>query len=222
MDLFFSAVALLILSPLLLLIAILLRFTGEGCILYCQERIGRYGRPFLLYKFVTMRQCCGRMHLDLLTAAHDPRVLPVGRVLRATKINELPQLFNVLLGDMSLIGPRPQVKPHFDVYPERVKQEIIKVRPGVSGVGSIVFHNESNLLANCCEDPNHYYAKEIAPYKGELELWYVQHRSTRLDLLLMLMTLLVILCRRNTYCIQLLRDLPQPRSVCGVANFAST
>jgi lipopolysaccharide/colanic/teichoic acid biosynthesis glycosyltransferase len=177
LDILFSATALLALSPLLLVVAILLRYTGEGCVFYRQERVGRGGRTFVLYKFVTMRKDCGHTPEDLLTAQNDPRILPLGRVLRSTKINELPQLFNVLVGDMSLIGPRPQVKPHFDIYPEQVRRELVKVRPGLSGIGSIVFHDESALGSRCGKDYNRCYAEDIAPYKGKLELWYVQHQS---------------------------------------------
>jgi len=139
--------------------------------------------------------------------------LPLGRILRGTKINELPQLFNVLLGDMSLIGPRPQVRPHFDMYPEHVKREVVKVRPGLSGIGSIMFHDESSLVSRCGKDYNQCYAEDIAPYKGKLELWYVQHQSALLDLFLIFLTVLVILSREKRYCLQLLKGLPQPDSV---------
>jgi len=213
LDILFSATALLALSPLLLLVATLLRCTGEGCVFYRQERVGRGGRTFLLYKFVTMRKDCGHTPRDLLTAENDPRILPLGRILRGTKINELPQLFNVLLGDMSLIGPRPQVRPHFDMYPEHVKREVVKVRPGLSGIGSIMFHDESSLVSRCGKDYNQCYAEDIAPYKGKLELWYVQHQSALLDLFLIFLTVLVILSREKRYCLQLLKGLPQPDSV---------
>jgi lipopolysaccharide/colanic/teichoic acid biosynthesis glycosyltransferase len=212
LDILFSATLLLALSPLLLLVAILLRCTGEGCVFYRQERVGRGGRTFLLYKFVTMRKDCGRTPDDLLTAQNDPRILPLGRVLRSTKINELPQLFNVLLGDMSLIGPRPQVRPHFDIYPEQVRRELVKVRPGLSGIGSIIFHDESSLVSRCGKDYNRCYAEDIAPYKAKLELWYVQHQSALLDLLLLLLTVLVILLPARGYCLQWLKGLPQPDS----------
>jgi lipopolysaccharide/colanic/teichoic acid biosynthesis glycosyltransferase len=221
LDILCSGTALVVLSPLLFMVAIILRCTGERSVFYLQERIGKGGHPFLLYKFVTMSSDCGKSPHDLLTATHDPRVLPVGRILRATKINELPQLFNVLLGDMSLIGPRPQVKPHFDVYPERVKRQLAKVRPGLSGIGSIVFHNESVLLATCGKDHNQCYAEDIAPYKGELEMWYVQHQSMKLDLLLILMTVLVVVSRRGSHCVRWLRDLPRPSSALVAANLAS-
>jgi lipopolysaccharide/colanic/teichoic acid biosynthesis glycosyltransferase len=212
LDILFAATALLALSPLLLLVAILLRCTGEGCVFYRQERIGRGGRTFLLYKFVTMRKDCGHTPEDFLTARNDPRILPLGRILRSTKINELPQLFNVLVGDMSLIGPRPQVRPHFDMYPEQVRRELIKVRPGLSGIGSIIFHDESSLVSRCGKDYQRCYAEDIAPYKGKVELWYVQHQSVPLDLLLLLLTVLVILLPKRGYCLQWLKGLPQPDS----------
>ena len=212
LDILFSATALLALSPLLLLVAILLRCTGEGCVFYRQERIGRGGRPFLLYKFATMRKDCGRRPEDLLTAQDDPPILPLGRILRHTKINELPQLFNVLLGDMSLIGPRPQVRPHFDIYPAQVRRELVKVRPGLSGIGSIIFHDEGSLVSRCGKDYRRCYAEDIAPYKGKLELWYVQHQSTLLDLILLFLTVLVILSPGRGYCLPWLKGLPQPDS----------
>jgi lipopolysaccharide/colanic/teichoic acid biosynthesis glycosyltransferase len=212
LDILFSATALLALSPLLLLVAILLRCTGEGCVFYRQERVGRGGCTFLLYKFVTMRTDCGHTPEDLLTAQNDPRILPLGRILRRTKINELPQLFNVLLGEMSLIGPRPQVRPHFDLYPEQVRRELVKVRPGLSGIGSIIFHDESSLVSRCGKDYNRCYAEDIAPYKGKLELWYVQHQSALLDLFLLFLTVLVILLPERGYGLQWLKGLPQPDS----------
>lgn len=213
LDILFSALALLALSPLLLSVAILLRCTGERCIFYRQERVGKGGRTFLLYKFVTMRKDCGHTPEDLLTAQNDPRVLPLGRILRRTKINELPQLLNVLRGDMSLIGPRPQVKPHFDLYPEPVRRAISRVRPGLSGIGSIIFHDESSLVSRCGKDYNQCYAEDIAPYKGKLELWYVQHQSAFLDLLLFVSTILVILWPAKGYRLQWFKGLPEPDSV---------
>jgi lipopolysaccharide/colanic/teichoic acid biosynthesis glycosyltransferase len=220
-DVVCSATAIVMLSPLLLVVVLILRCTGERCVLYRQERVGKGGRTFYLYKFVTMRKDSGNAPGDLLTAKGDLRVLPFGRILRASKINELPQLFNILLGDMSLIGPRPQVMPHFEVYPEHVKREIVKVRPGLSGIGSIVFHDESSLLARCGKDRNLCYVEDIAPYKGKLEVWYVQHQSILLDLSLICMTVLVMVSRQGRYCIQLLRGLPQPDSAVLSASFVS-
>jgi lipopolysaccharide/colanic/teichoic acid biosynthesis glycosyltransferase len=221
LDVLVSATAIVVLSPLLLLVAIVLRCTRERCVFYRQERVGKGGRTFLLYKFVTMSKDCGHTPKDLLTATNDRRVLPVGRILRATKINELPQFFNVLRGDMSLIGPRPQVRPHFDMYPEHVKREIIKIRPGLSGIGSIIFHDESSILARCGKDHNLCYIEDIAPYKGKLELWYVRNQSMRLDLFLIFLTVLVMLSRERKYCMQWLKNLPQPDSAILLASLTS-
>jgi lipopolysaccharide/colanic/teichoic acid biosynthesis glycosyltransferase len=208
LDIVFSVIALVMLSPLLILVAVILRCTGEGYVLYRQERVGKGGRPFGLYKFATMLKDSPRMAGGLLTTQNDPRILPFGRILRATKINEIPQLLNVLLGDMSLIGPRPQAKAHFDVFSAHVKQEILKVRPGLSGAGSIVFHDESAILAQCGQDEHVFYAEDIAPYKGQIEVWYVQHQSLWLDGLLILLTLWVVLFPKSRLHLRLLRDLP--------------
>ena len=221
LDILLSSAALIVLSPLLIPVAIILRCTGEGYIFYRQERVGKGGRIFGLYKFATMFKDSPNMPGGLLTTKNDPRILPCGRILRATKINEIPQLLNVLLGDMSLIGPRPQAEPHFEVFPEHVKREIIKVRPGLSGIGSIVFRDEDSILAQCGKDQHLCYAEDIAPYKGELEIWYVQHQSAALDLRLILLTIWVVLFPKNRYHAKLLRDLPQPDSAILSATFAS-
>jgi len=212
LDILLSAAALILLSPLLIVIAIVLRCTGEGCVFYWQPRVGYGGRMFHLCKFVTMLKDSPNMPGGYLTAKNDPRILPVGRILRAAKINEIPQLWNVLRGDMSLIGPRPQALAHFEVFPEHVKREIIKVRPGLSGIGSVVFRNEESILAMCDTDQKDFYANDIAPYKGELELWYVQRQSVTLDLLLILLTVQAVLFSDTTWCLKLLKDLPKPHS----------
>jgi lipopolysaccharide/colanic/teichoic acid biosynthesis glycosyltransferase len=212
LDIVLSLTALILLSPLLILVALVLCCTGEGCVFYRQLRVGRGGRSFHLYKFATMLKDSPNLPGGLLTANNDPRILPVGRVLRATKVNEIPQLWNVLRGDMSLIGPRPQAREHFAMFPEHVKREIVNVRPGLSGIGSIVFRDEESLLARCGTDQRDFYENEIAPYKGELELWYIRHQSVALDLLLILLTLRVIVCPESDYCFRWLRDLPKPTS----------
>ncbi len=212
LDVLLSAVALILLSPLLIVVAIVLRCTGEGCVFYRQPRVGYEGRMFHLCKFVTMLKNSPNLPGGVLTAKNDPRILPVGRILRATKINEIPQLWNVLRGDMSLIGPRPQAREHFDLFPEHVKREIIKVRPGLSGIGSVVFRNEESILAMCDTDQKDFYANDIAPYKGELEVWYVQHHSVAIDLLLILLTIQVVLFPDTACCLKLLKDLPKPSS----------
>jgi lipopolysaccharide/colanic/teichoic acid biosynthesis glycosyltransferase len=210
LDVLLSGFALLILSPFLLPIMLVLRFTGEGYIFYRQERIGKDGKPFGLLKFATMLKASPSMGSGLITLKGDPRVLPVGKFLRKTKINELPQLLNVLNGDMSLIGPRPQAPKHFDLFPEHVKAELVKVRPGLSGIGSIVFRHEEELLSRPGIDPVKIYREVIAPYKGELELWFIRNQSLRLHLLLILLTVWVIAVPYTTIYRRLLPDLPVP------------
>lgn len=221
LDIMFSLVALVILSPLLIPVVIVLRFTGEGYVFYRQERVGKGGRLFGLYKFATMLRDSPSLPGGLLTQKGDARILPFGRILRASKINEIPQLLNVLRGDMSLIGPRPQAKSHFDVFPEHVREEIIKVRPGLSGIGSIMFRDEDLILAQCHRDEHEFYAQDIAPYKGKLEIWYIRHHSVMLDLLLIGLTIGVVLFPRMRLPRKLRRELPIPDSAALLRCMAS-
>jgi lipopolysaccharide/colanic/teichoic acid biosynthesis glycosyltransferase len=176
LDIVLSALALLALSPLLVPIALILLLTGEHQVFYFQERVGLGGRPFKLFKFATMLKNSPNIGTGTITVKNDPRILPIGRFLRKTKINELPQVLNILFGDMSVVGPRPQTTRCFDAFPESAKKAIISVRPGLSGIGSIVFRDEEELLHGQ-RDPSRYYDQVIAPYKGSLEEWYVQHQG---------------------------------------------
>jgi len=176
LDIVFSGLALLVLSPLLVPIALALRLTGEGEVFFIQQRVGRGGQPFGLYKFATMLKNSPNLGTGTVTVKNDPRVLPLGRFLRKTKINELPQLLNIFKGDMSIIGPRPQTQRCFDAFPARSQAEIIKVRPGLSGIGSIVFRDEEELM-HASKEPERFYDKVIMPYKGALEEWYVAHQG---------------------------------------------
>ena len=141
-DVLLSAIALFILLPLFLPITILLKSTGEGEVFFLQERIGKDGKKFMLFKFATMLKNSPNIGTATVTMKNDPRVLPVGRFLRKTKINELPQLLNIFFGDMSVIGPRPLTSEAFESYSDNTKYLIKKVRPGLSGIGSIVFRAE--------------------------------------------------------------------------------
>ena len=204
-------------SPLLLPIVIILRFTGEGKIFYYQERVGINGEKIFIIKFATMLENSPNMGSGTITTKNDPRILPLGRYLRKTKINELPQLINVLTGDMSVIGPRPLTKNNFNYYSAEQKKAILKVRPGLSGIGSIVFRNEEDLLGEN-EVPEKYYAKIIAPYKGDLECWFVENVSLQLYFALILITVFVVISPNFKYS-KLKRQLPEPpsalRSVLG-------
>ncbi len=209
-DITLSLIALLILSPLLVPIAIILRFSGEGEIFYRQQRIGKDGRAFGLYKFATMLKDSPNIGTGTHTTRNDPRVLPVGRFLRKTKINELPQLLNILLGDMSIIGPRPTVEAHFSLYPEQARREIEKVRPGLSGIGSIVFRDEESILSTSPLGYKKCYDQIVAPYKATLEQWYVMRQSVLLDFVLIAMTIWVVLFPSSRIHRSLFTDLPQP------------
>ena len=174
-DIIFSALALIVFSPLLIFIAILLRFTGEGEVFYIQQRVGKDGKMIGLIKFVTMVKDSPNMAMGTVTVKDDPRVLPIGKYLRKSKVNELPQLWNVFTGDMSVIGPRPQTERCFNAFSEDAQTAIKQVKPGLSGIGSIVFRDEEAILDNPDIDRLKYYDEVIAPYKGELEKWFIHH-----------------------------------------------
>src|SRR5690606_8664964 len=145
-DILLSSFAILLLSPLLLSIMIILKFTGEGEVFYKQARVGKDGKIFGVFKFATMVKNSSQIGTGFITTKNDPRVLPVGRVLRKTKLNEIPQIFNIFLGEMSIVGPRPQVSKHFEMYSESVQRELKRIRPGLTGVGSIFFRDEERIL----------------------------------------------------------------------------
>jgi len=147
LDIIVAGPLLLLALPIGSVIAVVLAFTGEGEIFYAQPRIGRHGRRFRLLKFVTMVKDSPNIGTGTVTVPNDPRVLPVGRFLRKTKLNELPQLWNVLRDDMSLVGPRPLAPQDFAYYSPEIQREIVKVQPGLTGVGSIVFRDEEEVLA---------------------------------------------------------------------------
>lgn len=185
-DLFSSLIALLILSPLLIPIVIGLKMTGEGEIFYFQDRVGFKNKIFKVYKFATMLKNSINMKGGAITTKDDPRITPLGGFLRTTKINELPQLLNILFGDMSVVGPRPVMKKQsFDHYPEDVKKVIYNVKPGLTGIGSLVFRDEEELITkvkNSGGDTWEFYTKRIYPHKGALENWYQQNQSFWVDI----------------------------------------
>lgn len=208
LDIVLSGMALLVLSPLLVPICIALLLTGEHHVFYFQERIGRYNKKFKIWKFATMLKNSPNMHGGLHTTRKDPRVLPLGGFLRMTKINELPQLVNIFIGDMSIVGPRPLVDKTFDPYPEHIKKVIYNVRPGLTGIGSIVFRDEERLLSECGMPIDRFYAERIAPAKGELELWYQRRLSFWSDCLIIFLTAWVIVRPQSKLLRKMFKDLP--------------
>ena len=192
-DIILSTTAILILSPLLIPIMLILKFTGEKYIFYKQERIGQNDTPFNLLKFATMLIVSPNMEGGNITAKSDPRILPFGKFLRKYKINELPQIINIFFGDMSVVGRRPTVREHYDFYSQDVKNVISKYKPGLSGIASIVFRNEEQYFVYKDATQNKkFYEEIITPYKGELELWYCENQSIFVDILLIIATILTV------------------------------
>ena len=211
-DITLSGIAIIILSPLLVPVMIVLKCTGEHYIFYGQDRIGYKNKHFKILKFATMLLNSPNMAGGLHTTKGDPRVLPFGRFLRKTKINELPQIFNIFLGDMSIVGPRPLVDKTFAPYSDEVKAKIYNVKPGLTGIGSIVFRDEEAILTDCVEKGmsiDEAYAKVVSPYKGALEMWYQDHIGFWTDFMLIFLTAWVIVFPRSELVYKIFRDLPK-------------
>lgn len=208
-DIVVAGLALLLLSPFLAPLAIALRLTGEGEIFFVQQRVGRGGKTFGLYKFATMLKDSPNLGTGTVTVRNDPRVLPLGRLLRKTKINELPQLLNILFGDMGVVGPRPQTQRCFDSFPPASQEEIIKVRPGLTGIGSIIFRGEEDMI-HASRDPDHFYDHVIMPFKGRLEEWYVANRGLWMYIKCILLTAWVVMFPSSPMPLRVFKGLPAP------------
>tara|TARA_B110000902_G_scaffold96809_1_gene114466 strand:- start:89 stop:754 length:666 start_codon:yes stop_codon:yes gene_type:complete len=210
LDIVVSFVALVILLPFFIPIIIILRFTAEGEVFYFQERIGINNSKFQIFKFATMLKNSLNMGSGSITLQNDYRVTFIGKFLRKTKINELPQIINILKGDMSLVGPRPLVTKTFSAYNDDVQSNIYKVKPGITGIGSILFRDEEAIISAVSnEDPFEFYKRIIAPYKGEVEMWYQKNCSFYLDIQLILMTAWVILFPKTTLYEKWFSNLPK-------------
>lgn len=208
-DILFSGIALLLLSPLLMPIIIILKLTGEGEVFFLQERIGKDGEIFKLFKFATMLKNSPNIGTGTVTMRDDPRVLPVGKFLRKTKINELPQLLNIFIGDMSIIGPRPLTIQTFGAYSETIQSLIKQVRPGLSGVGSIIFRGEEEIMHSASASID-FYTNVIAPYKGALEEWFVLNKSLYIYFVAIFTTVWAVFIPSTKIAWQVFKDLPKP------------
>ena len=191
LDFVLSFLALLVLVPLLLPIIVILRLTGEGEVFYIQERAGRGGKTFGVYKFATMLKNSPSIGSGEITIKNDPRVLPFGKFLRKTKINELPQILNILIGDMSIVGPRPMVPNTYVHYSADSRRKLNMIRPGLTGIGSIIFRDEESYLVNRNE-PMEFYRDQIIPYKSDLELWFIENYTLWLYLKIIFVTAWVV------------------------------
>lgn len=199
LDVLVSGSALLLIAIPGLIILSILRLTGEGKVFFLQPRVGKNREIFNVYKLVTMRENSENTGTQDITVRGDPRVLPFGRFLRKTKFNEVPQLMNVFLGHMSLVGWRPLMPKSFEMYPEHVQEKIANIKPGLTGIGSIVFRDEEEILEKTHKELRDCYVEDIAPYKGKVELWYQENQSTLLDLKILVCTVIVVLFPKTDY-----------------------
>ena len=211
-DVVLSGMALVVLSPLLIPIVLFLKFSGEGEIFFLQERVGKKREMFKLFKFATMLKDSPSMGTGTVTMKNDPRVLPAGKFLRKTKINELPQLLNVFIGHMSLVGPRPQAPRCFDAFPVESQDIIVQVKPGLSGIGPIVFRGEEDILEGHTGTLD-FYDNVIGPYKGKVEAWYVEKQGLIAYFSLILLTVWVVLFPQSDLVWRLFKDLPSPPDI---------
>ena len=211
-DILTSGIAILILSPLLIPVIIGLKLTGEGYVFYKQERVGYKNKSFLIWKFATMLKNSSKMPGGIMTTKKDPRITPMGGFLRKSKINELPQLFNIFFGHMSVVGPRPVMKVSFEAYPDHIQKVIYNMKPGLTGIGSIIFRDEEELITvvkNNGGDIWEFYKGKIYPYKGELEIWYQNNKSFSLDIKLIFITAWTVLSPSSRIVFRWFTDLPK-------------
>jgi lipopolysaccharide/colanic/teichoic acid biosynthesis glycosyltransferase len=195
-DLTMAGMGLLVLAPLLVVIALAIAATSRGPVLFRQQRVGLHGRPFEILKFRTMAHAPDA-NGALITVAGDRRITGVGRALRASKLDELPQLFNVFRGEMSLVGPRPEVPRYVALYPPDVARRVLSVRPGITDEASILFRNESEILATA-GDAERAYVEELLPRKLDLYLRYAEHHSLAGDIGIILRTVWGIVRRDDS------------------------
>ena len=209
-DVLTSFTAIVFLIPIFLIIVIALRFTAEGEVFYTQERIGYLNSKFKIWKFATMLKNSLNLGTGSITLNDDFRVTKIGKFLRKSKINELPQLFNILIGDISIVGPRPILESDWNLYSEEIKNMVYNVKPGLTGIGSIVFRDEESIMSSVKNEDLHlYYERVVAPYKGDLEKWYQLNRSFIVDAKLIILTALVILYPSNNLHNKWFKGLPK-------------
>ena len=206
-DLLLATVASILLLPVLIPAIVILKLTGEHEVFYFQKRIGYRNLPFNIWKFATMLKNSPNLGTGEITLRNDPRVTKFGKLLRMTKINELPQIINVFKGNMSIVGPRPLMEVSFKLYAPEVQRVIYNSKPGITGIGSLMFRDEEKILSDAA-DPKAMYAS-IYPYKAALEMWYQQHASLYTDLMIVFLTGWTILFPKNKLVSHIFTDLPK-------------
>jgi lipopolysaccharide/colanic/teichoic acid biosynthesis glycosyltransferase len=208
-DFCIALTVLIILLPLFIPVCIALLLTGEHEVFYFQKRVGANVKPFYIWKFATMLKNSENMGTGSLTVRNDPRVTVVGRFLRKTKLNELPQLINVLIGNMSLVGPRPLLQSEFDAYSKEIQERVYHSKPGITGIGSVIFRDEEQLISNADMPPREFYDTVIAPYKGACEIWYMEHKNLWVDFKIILLTAIVIFLPNVSFINKWFKGLPE-------------
>lgn len=208
-DIIFSFVAIILLLPIFIPIIILLLLTGEHEVFFRQERVGYKNRIFRIWKFATMLKNSPNMGDGDITKRGDTRITPVGKFLRQSKLNELPQVINILTGDMSFVGPRPLMKVGFDRYSDEMKARVYNVTPGLTGIGSILFRDEELIITNSKLPPQECYRTVILPYKGTLEVWYQQHRNFYTDFMIMFLTAWYVLFPKSKLVYRVFPSIPK-------------
>ena len=211
-DIIASLIVILILAPFFIIIVLALLLTDEHEVFYFQERIGFKNQTFNICKFATMLKNSPNMGTGSITLRGDSRVTSVGKYLRISKINELPQVWNILKGDMTLVGPRPHMEFDFNHYPEHIKKIVFNVKPGITGIGSIVFRDQEMIFSKAKMDPHKYYKKYMAPYKGELEIWYQNNMSFWTDIRIIFLTAFVIISPESELVYDVFKTLPPKRN----------
>jgi len=186
---------------------IILKLTGEHDIFYKQKRVGRYGKEFDLLKFATMLRNSPDMPGGFFTYENDPRILPLGKFLRKTKINELPQLVNIFLGQMSIIGYRPLISEGYEKYSDDIKKQLYNFRPGLSGISSIILRNEEEIIQKI-DNKEEFYRNVIIPYKEKLEQWYINNIGIMLYFKLVFITAIIVLVPSSNIWKNIFKNLP--------------
>ncbi len=205
-DILIATIALIILSPVFIVSIIILLLTGEHEVFYFQKRVGYKNRVFNICKFASMVKNSPNIGTGEITLRNDPRVTGFGKILRMTKVNELPQIINVFMGHMSIVGPRPLMEVSFKLYPIEVQQKIYNCKPGMTGIGSIIFRDEEKLVSDA-GDPQAMY-RNIYLYKGTVELWYQKKASLYTDFKIIFLTAWSILFPKNQLIKKFFQDLP--------------
>lgn len=190
LDIIISLTSLIILSPVFLILMLVLACTGEHCIFFKQKRIGKNSQPFYIWKFATMLKNSPNLGTKEITLRNDPRVTRVGKFLRITKLNELPQLFNVIAGEMSIVGPRPLMEVSYNLYPKDLAKKVYTSIPGITGVGSIIYRDEEKIVT-ASRNPQATY-QSLIRHKASLEIWYQNNASLWTDLKIIFVTAFAI------------------------------